>query len=46
MSKIDNLLNNYKRYISILLQMPHPPSVIFCVYPEIDERRSRENRRI
>lgn len=42
MSKIDNLLNNYKRYISIPWQDAAPAQrVIFCVYPEIDERRLR-----
>lgn len=42
MSKIDNLLRNYKRHITIPWQNAAPAQrVIFCVYNENDERRLR-----
>ncbi len=42
MSKIDKLLNNYKRHISIPWQQAAPAQrVIFCVYNENDERKLR-----
>lgn len=42
MSKIDELLKNYKRHISIPWQQAAPAQrVIFCVYNEHDERRLR-----
>jgi len=42
MSKIDDLLTNYKKYISIPWQDAAPAQrVVFCVYNENDERRLR-----
>ena len=42
MSKINRLLNNYKKHISIPWQEVAPAQrVIFCVYNEGDERRLR-----
>ena len=42
MSKIDNLLKNYKKHISVPWQQVAPAQrVIFCVYNENDERRLR-----
>ncbi len=42
MSKIDDLLTNYKKYIAIPWQDAAPAQrVVFCVYNENDERRLR-----